>query len=134
LTLVRNVDQAQYSRYGYTASNNDLTLVVDSSGAAGVAIHYAPAPQVTVLTAYLGGAAQFAPLSHEGTLTAGTTDSYAFNLAASELQSTTSGVVYLGVEVQSDVGGLFQPGVPSIDGLTPVVTGRESVVRLLYLL
>src|SRR5207244_2953902 len=59
-------------------------------------------------------------------LAAGLTDRFAFALQASEIRSTASGFVYLGVQVQADAGQAFQPDVPSIAGLTPLIQQTSS--------
>ena len=54
------------------------------------------------------------------------TDNYSFSFRASELRSTNSGNVYLGVQVQAAAGSNLQPAVPQIAGLTPVFTSTGT--------
>src|SRR5208283_326057 len=69
---------------------------------------------------------------YPGNLASGTTDSFAFLLTASEVASTRSGTVLVGVAIQAAAGSSVQPAVPAISGLTPLVqrTGPGSAFGL----
>src|SRR5262249_48171564 len=71
---------------------------------------------------FLGPVVQFEGKTTAGTLTAGGTDRYLFALQPSELQSTASGTVYLGVQVRAATGSAFKAGLPTLARLTPVLT------------
>ena len=87
----------------------------------GAAVTYASTVSVVPLTADLGGTSQFLAGNYAGSLVAGATNSFAFLLTPSEVASTTSGTVLVGIEVDSAAGSSMQPAVPAIAGLTPLV-------------
>ena len=61
-----------------------------------------------------------------GNLTAGTTDRFSLALRPSELTSTPSGSVYLGVVVTADTASTLTPGVPQLAGLTPIASNTQG--------
>ena len=103
-----------------------LDLVVSPQAGGSAVIDYDPDPVVVPLTANLGAAAQFLTSTQSGTLAAGATNNYSFSFRASEISSTNSGRVFLGVEVQAAGGSTLQPAVPQIAGLTPVATTTSA--------
>ena len=113
LISVRNPSTGASSRYGYaTDGSHHLTLAVAPAVGANVAVHYTPAPQVVPVKADLGSVAQFVAATPAGSLAAGATDRYAFSLRPTELSSTTSGTVFLGIEVDAASGSNLKPAVP----------------------
>ena len=109
LIAVRNLAQGKSTRYGY--SNGELTIV---SGETGEAIEYGTTPVVSPIKADLGTATQFTGSVVSGHLTG--KEGYTFSLRDSELLSTATGVVLLGVQVQGVTT------LPSIQGYTPVAS------------
>ncbi|HEY0229232.1 MAG TPA: Ig-like domain-containing protein, partial [Mycobacterium sp.] len=91
------------------------------TGQPGNVINYGSTAQSAPLSANLGGAGDFSTNVYQGSLAAGKTDYLAFNLRPSELESTASGDVLLGVQVTAANGSALQPGVPIIAGLTPLL-------------
>jgi YD repeat-containing protein len=133
LISARNLTLGQSDRYGYSQTTPHLLdLVVSPQAGASTVIDYGPGPVVVPLRADLGGSGQFLTNTEAGSLAAGATDNYSFGFRASEIHSTNSGSVYLGVEVQAAPGSNLQPAVPMIAGLTPVVssTGTGSAFAL----
>jgi YVTN family beta-propeller protein/YD repeat-containing protein len=131
LATVTDAASSRATQYGYSGDGAHLlTLVVTPAGGAQIA--YGAAPLVTPLQGNLGSAINFVGRDSPGTLGAGATDTYAFTVKPSELRSTNSGTVLIGVRVQAGAGSTLQPGVPSIDGLTPLVqhTGGGSAFAL----
>ncbi len=127
LVSARNLVSGQSSRYGYQAGPvHLLTEAVSPANGTRAVVLYAPSFKVLPLTADLGSSGEFLASNQTGTLAAGGTDRYAFSLRPSELLSTSSGGIYLGISVQAAVGSALQPGVPSIAGLTPVATSVGS--------
>jgi YD repeat-containing protein len=122
LISAHNTATGKSSRFGYAADDAHLLILSTSpNGSAGSAINYGPIPQATPLAADLGGPGAFDAGLYHGTLTGGGTDYLAFNLRPSEIQSTRTGNVLLGVQILAKSGSSFQPGVPAIAGLTPLV-------------
>ncbi len=127
LISVLNLATGQVDNYGYSQSSPHLLdLMVSTQPGTSAVIDYTPDPVVVPLTANLGGAAQFLTGTQSGTLAAGATDNYAFTLEPTELQSTNSGTIFLGVQVEADAGSTLQPALPKIAGLTPVATGTSA--------
>jgi YD repeat-containing protein len=127
LVSARNLTLGQSSRYGYAQDQQHLlNLVVSPEAGASAVVQYTPGPVVVPLTADLGSSGQFLTSTRAGSLTAGGTDLYSFTFRPSEVHSTTSGTVYLGVQVQATSGSSFQPAVPVIPGLTPVASGTGA--------
>jgi YD repeat-containing protein len=123
LVAARNLSTGQPSRYGYlSGSVHLLTEVVSPSGGKSAVIRYTPTLQVFPLTADLGSSGQFLASDRGGALAAGGTDRYAFSLQPSEIRSTASEALYLGISVQAAAGSALQPAIPSIAGLTPLVS------------
>nr|WP_013334799.1 CARDB domain-containing protein [Gloeothece verrucosa]ADN18050.1 YD repeat protein [Gloeothece verrucosa PCC 7822] len=100
LMRVRNLSTGQRTNLGY--SKDGLTLI---AGEEGKVISYQTTPVVSSVTGDLGGAVKFISSNISENLTSGQTDYYNFNLRESELRSTATGRVLLGVEVQG-VNGL----------------------------
>ncbi len=111
LISARNLAVGASTRYGY--GTNGLNLV---AGDAGEMINYDNIRDVLPLKGDLGSAIQFTGTSVTGNLTAGETDFYSFTVRSSELGSTDTGLILLGVEVT----GVDE--LPEIQGLTPVST------------
>jgi YD repeat-containing protein len=123
LVSARNLTAGQSSRYGYQAGPvHLLTEAVSPSSGTSAAIKYGPPVQVLPITADLGSSGEFLTTNQSGTLAAGGTDRYAFSFRPSEIQATASGEIYLGISVQAAPGSLLQPAVPSIAGLTPLLS------------
>jgi YD repeat-containing protein len=119
----RNLVAGQSSRYGYQSGPGHLlTEAVSPASGTSAAIRYTPSLLVSPLTADLGSTGQFLSSDRTGTLSAGGTDRYTLGLRSSELASTTSGEVYLGISVQATAGSALQPAVPALAGLTPLVS------------
>ncbi|MEI9924473.1 MAG: putative Ig domain-containing protein [Bradyrhizobium sp.] len=122
LVSVHNTDTGDSARYGYAVDDPHLLTVVTSPrGQPGNVINYGSTAQSALLSANLGGAGDFGANVYQGSLAAGKTDYLAFNLRPSELESTASGDVLLGVQVTAANGSALQPGVPIIAGLTPLL-------------
>ncbi|MGA2035933.1 MAG: putative Ig domain-containing protein, partial [Thermoguttaceae bacterium] len=127
LVSARNLTLGQSSRYGYSASQPHLlTLAVSPLAGQSAVLQYTPDPVVLPLTADLGGSGQFLLNMQNGSLAPGGTDRYAFSFRSSEIQSTTVGTVFLGVEVQAAAGSSFQAAVPVVAGLTPLAAEVNS--------
>jgi len=127
LVAARNLVAGQSSRYGYQAGPvHPLTEAVSPASGTSATVQYAPTLQVLPLTADLGSSGEFLASDRTGTLTAGGTDRYTFSLRPSELLSTPSGQIYLGISIQAASGSLLQPAVPSIAGLTPLVSRTSA--------
>ena len=98
LVEAHNTVTGQSSRYGYAAADPHLlTLATSPAAGSGAAITYGPTTQVVPLTADLGGTSQFLAGIYSGTLTAGATASFSFLLTPSEVASTATGTVLIGV-------------------------------------
>jgi YD repeat-containing protein len=133
LVSAHNTVSGQRSHYGYAADDPHLlTLATAAAAGSGAAITYGTTAHVVPLTADLGGTSRFLAGSYGGNLAAGATDSFAFLLTASEIHSTRTGTVLLGVRVQAGAGSSVQPAVPTISGLIPLVqrTGPGSAFAL----
>ncbi len=89
----RNVTLGEWYRYGYDEAGNLITPMD------------------------LGGASQFSGKTYTGS----GTQTYSFSLTDSELVSTATGVVLLGVQVTGD-----ESLVPEISGLTPLVRQSDA--------
>lgn len=116
LVSARNLASGQASRYGY--SSNLLTLATGTPGTAGEAITYSATPQVLPVLADLGSAAQFTGKTINDSV--GESDRFTFSLRDSELRSTATGTVLLGVELQGNMA------LPTLLGLTPVATYLDA--------
>jgi len=114
LVSARNLASGQSHRYGY--SSNLLTLATGTPGTAGEAITYSTTPQVSPVLADLGSAAQF----QSKTISGSGSDRFTISLRDSELRSTATGTVLLGVELQGNMA------LPTLLGLTPVVTHLDA--------
>ncbi len=128
LVSARNLVSGQSSRYGYQAGPIHLLIeAVSPANGTSAVVQYAPSFQVLPLTADLGSSGEFLASNQTGTLAAGGTDRYAFSFRPSELLSTASGEIYLGITVQATSGSALQPGVPLIVGLTPLVSHTSAL-------
>ena len=126
LVGVLNVATGQVDNYGYSQSlPHQLDLIVSTQPGISAVIDYTPNAVVVPLTANLGAAAQFLTSTQSGTLAAAATDNYAFTFEPTELQSTNSGTIFLGVQVDAASGSTLQPALPQIAGLTPVATSTS---------
>ena len=107
---VRNIISGEAVRYGY--SDKGLNLI---AGDTGEAIAYYDTPQVLPVRDNLGTAREFIdnPLIQDSP---DDSDLYTFSLRESEINSTATDFVYLGVDVE----GIDT--IPEIEGLTPVST------------
>ncbi|MEH2362218.1 putative Ig domain-containing protein [Nostoc sp.] len=116
LVSARNLASGESHRYGY--SSNLLTLATGTPGTGGEAITYSATPQVSPVLADLGSAAQFTGKTTNDSL--GESDRFTFSLRDSELRSTATGTVLLGVELQGNMA------LPTLLGLTPVATHLDA--------
>ena len=127
LISAHNTVSGQNSRYGYAINDPHLlTLATAPAAGSGAAITYGTTVNVVPLTADLGGTSQFLVGNYAGNLGVGATNSFAFLLTASEVASTSTGTVLVGVEVDAASGSSVQPAVPAIAGLTPLVQRTTS--------
>jgi large repetitive protein len=116
LTMVRNLAQGVSQRYGYDAEHR-LTLASGLGQVGESVIYGAGVPAVRSVLSDLGGAYQFTSAGTiSGSLSAGESARYTFSLRDSEIQSTATDFVLVGVDVSGN--GLL----PSIQGLTPLVS------------
>jgi large repetitive protein len=122
LTMVRNLSQGVSQRYGYDAAHR-LTLA-SALGQVGESVVYgAGVPQVRSIQSDLGGAYQLTTGDAVlGSLGAGQSQRYTFSLRDSEIQSTATDFVLIGVDVSAVSGSGLLPGLPGIAGLTPLVS------------
>lgn len=104
LVGARNLALGDSVRYGYGESG--LNLI---AGDTGEAVSYFETPVVKAIEEDLGTASAFVGR----TITGNGNDLYSFALRESEINSTASGLVLLGVDIGSNE-------VPVIEGLTPV--------------
>jgi len=120
LVSVRNLVTSQSSYYAYTSEEMHLlTLTIEPDGS-GTAVNYDPAPQELPVKAHLGTVNDFNSAIYEESLLAGLTDRYTFILRDSELASTLSNTVLLGISLSASSGSGFEPAVPVIPGLSPL--------------
>ncbi|MEO1006173.1 MAG: Ig-like domain-containing protein, partial [Cyanobacteria bacterium J06638_38] len=115
LVGVRNIALGDSVRYSYGESG--LNLI---AGDTGEAIAYFDNPQVLPLEADLGKANRFNGTLTSGTLSDGNSDLYRLGFRDSEINSTATGLVLLGVDVDGSTE------LPSIEGLTPVSTQTDT--------
>ena len=128
----RDLITGDTARYGYDAQHR-ITLLT-RTGQSGQVIQY-PAtpgtpstPQMSPVKADLGAALTYLATPFTSTLTAGATDQLVFSVRPSEIISTNSTDVYVGVIIEANGSSVF-PGLPTIDGLTALVsnvTGNKS--------
>ncbi|MEH2238975.1 hypothetical protein [Nostoc sp.] len=81
---------------------------------------YSTIPQVSLVLADLGSAAQFTGKTTSDSLAVGESDRFTFSLRDSELRSTATGTVLLGVELQGNMA------LPTLQSLTPVATHNHA--------
>jgi len=74
----------------------------------------------------LGGAYTFTGKTASGNNEAGSPNQYTFSIASSELNSTDSDTVVVGISVESKDGSQGLPELPEVDGLTPILTSSNT--------
>lgn len=74
----------------------------------------------------LGGAYTFTAKTTSGNNDAGKANQYTFGIASSELNSTDSDTVVVGISVESKDGSQGLPKLPEVDGLTPILTSSDT--------
>ncbi|MFM6761644.1 MAG: putative Ig domain-containing protein, partial [Microcystis panniformis] len=116
LINARNLALAQSNYYSYAADHR-LTLVAAANQPGATISYNIPQPQVITLTGNLGSAFQFNPTVTQGQFQTGESQHYSFSVRQSEVNSTATGIVLLGVEVK---GNNIEPNLPLIQGLTPL--------------
>src|SRR6185503_15616645 len=127
LFYARNLALAQSTRYGYAADDpHRLDLVTGDLGAGGSVIEYDGTPAATPLTADLGGSLNYLTQPFTGTLAAGATHRYSLAIRSSEVVSSGSDAVYLGVVVEAEAGSTLAPALPQIAGSTPIASRTEA--------
>lgn len=122
LVNVRNLALAQSNYYSYSEDNR-LTLVAAANQPGATITYNTPQPQVITLTGNLGSAFQFNPTVTQGQFKTGEIQRYSFSVRQSEVNSTATGIVLLGVEVK---GNNIDPNLPLIQGLTPLSSQLNS--------
>ncbi len=106
------------SRYGYDAADAHLLTIPAT-------IRYTPAPVSSPITGGLGSAVVFDGGAFSGNLIPGSRARFTFSIRDSELASTANrGTVLIGVRL--DTAGSFASALPSIVGLTPLVSRVEA--------
>ena len=142
---VRNVLEGEAVRYGYVEGNDGayelfgkpeetapweqgtgnsrLNLIAGDTGSA---IAYFDTPQVLPVRDNLGTASEFVGDTVTGDASEESEDRYIFSFRESEIRSTATDFVYLGI----DVTGV--DSIPEIEGLTPVstISGNSSSFAL----
>ncbi|MBF2017367.1 MAG: putative Ig domain-containing protein [Rivularia sp. T60_A2020_040] len=109
LVGARNLSTGNVQRYGYNDSG--LNIATNNDGT-GKTIIYDNTPQEFSLQSDLGGVVQWNGSTINGNLTNGI-DRYTFGLRDGEIESTSTGIVLVGVETQ---------GITTINGNSPLVT------------
>jgi len=122
LINARNLALAQSNYYSYAADHR-LTLVAAANQPGATISYNIPQPQVTTLTGNLGSAFQFNPTVTQGEFKTGEIQRYSFSVRQSEVNSTATGIVLLGVEVK---GNNIEPNLPVIQSLTPLSSQLNS--------
>jgi hypothetical protein len=74
----------------------------------------------------LGGAYTFTGKTASGNNDAGKANQYTFSIASSELNSTDSDTVVVGISVESKDGSQGLPELPEVGGLTPILTSSDT--------
>ena len=74
----------------------------------------------------LGGAYTFTAKTASGNNDAGKANQYTFGIASSELSSTDSDTVLVGISVESKDGSQGLPQLPEVGGLTPILTSSDT--------
>lgn len=74
----------------------------------------------------LGGAYTFTGKTASGNNDAGKANQYTFGIASSELNSTDSDTVLVGISVESKDGSQGLPQLPEVGGLTPILTSSDT--------
>ncbi|MFM6897469.1 MAG: putative Ig domain-containing protein, partial [Microcystis panniformis] len=101
LINARNLALAQSNYYSYAADHR-LTLVAAANQPGATISYNIPQPQVITLTGNLGSAFQFNPTVTQGQFQTGESQHYSFSVRQSEVNSTATGIVLLGVEVKGN--------------------------------
>ncbi len=122
LINARNLALAQSNYYSYAADHR-LTLVAAANQPGATISYNTPQPQVATLTGNLGSAFQFNPTVTQGEFKTGEIQRYSFSVRQSEVNSTATGIVLLGVEVK---GNNIEPNLPVIQRLTPLSSQLNS--------
>ncbi len=125
LVAIRNLATGQSSLYGYASGDSHLLTLAVSSEGSGFAIVYEPTPQIMPINDNLGTVSDFVGITHDDVLPAGQTNRYAFIIRDSEVASTNSDMVLLGIAVSGS--GDFEPAVPVVSGLTPLSTWSDGI-------
>ncbi|MAE63850.1 MAG: hypothetical protein CMJ18_06215, partial [Phycisphaeraceae bacterium] len=120
LIAVRDLGAGESVRYAYDDAGR-LGLALDPAGASEV-ILYEPAPVVLPVTADLGSAFMFHGAVTEADLAPGATDRFTLIVRESELRSTSTGIVLVGIELVRAAGSGLSPALPEIVGRAPLVT------------
>ncbi|MEG3927915.1 MULTISPECIES: Ig-like domain-containing protein [unclassified Microcoleus] len=74
----------------------------------------------------LGGAYTFTAKTASGNNDAGSANQYTFSITNSELNSTDSDTVLVGISVESKDGSQLLPELPEVGGLTPILTSSDT--------
>ncbi|MEM9272984.1 MAG: CARDB domain-containing protein, partial [Cyanobacteria bacterium P01_F01_bin.143] len=115
LVGARNLALGDSIRYSYGESG--LNLI---AGDTGEAIDYFDDLAVLPVVADLGTASRFTGIETSGTLNDGNSDFYSLGFRDSEINSTATGFVLLGVDVDGNTE------LPTIEGLTPVTSQTNT--------
>ncbi|MAE66325.1 MAG: hypothetical protein CMJ18_18805, partial [Phycisphaeraceae bacterium] len=117
LTRARNIATGRSARYDY--DDRLLTVAVVSEGGSAVYEHGAGAPVTLPILADLGSLARITDAPFAGALaTPGDVDRFVLSLRASEIASTSTGLVLVGVAVEPRGATPLSAGVPMIRGRT----------------
>ncbi|MCC3532028.1 MAG: Ig-like domain-containing protein, partial [Microcoleus sp. PH2017_22_RUC_O_B] len=74
----------------------------------------------------LGSAYTFTAKTASGNNDAGSPNQYTFSITNSELNSTASDTVLVGISVESKDGSQLLPELPEVGGLTPILTSSDT--------
>ena len=120
LVSVRNLEAATSLRYGYEAGALGRLTLVTGSGAGALYTYGPSGVGQAPISGDLGSSVNYLATPVNGSLIAGEVDHYAFTLRPSELASTASGSVYLGIVVEGHNG--LAPVLPVMPGLTAIAS------------
>ena len=125
LASVRRLTTGESVRYGYGngANRHRLTL---AAGQAGQVILYGDTIQVAPVAGNLGTAHEFTGRTMPEHLGAGATDRYTLAVRSSEVASTETDTVLLGIVVEAEPGNTLEPAAPQLAGLTPLVSHTSA--------
>jgi YD repeat-containing protein len=124
LLAVRDLEAARSLRYGYEEGALGRLAMVATAEAAACSTYRGTGVAEQAITADLGASLGYLATPLAGHLAAGEKASFAFTLRESELASTASGSVYLGLIVEGS-GGLL-PLLPVLPGLTAVASSVQG--------